>query len=1848
MTQSICHRSVISVKNFNQQKTDNMKKLLTIIVAGLMALPTAINAQNYSALWKQVKTAQDKDLPKTEYELLNQIADKAEAEKAYGQLLKARLRAAGAMTRINQDSLRPAVKRLEASYTNAKENALKAVYAAVLYKIYNDNGKQLGNTTVAETYRKAAIADINTLAKTKSGAFSPLVIEGDNANIFGGDLLSVIGNETEQYMPMYEYYDKSGNRRAACISALKYIQKEVPEHAGKYAVNKSPFVFALDSVLHIYEDLDVAGEIAIARYQAMVRCKDVTIEDRIGYIHYALDKWGAWQGMGQLRNAEKELTRPIFYADIDGGIIRSDLDVWAKLTKVRNVKTVTMNIYKVNIDGSRSYSVNNPNDFKLIKSRMSQLPVQTKTASFNGIPNYQTVSDSIKIDGLAKGAYLVEFSTNPATTTSRQLLWVSDLMTITQSLPGLKTKFVVVNATTGQPVKGASIRVKPYTNKATVTTLTCDENGEAIYQAKGRTSLEYYTYTNDDNACLRASSWSGFNFNNSDGKSTEEVNLFTDRSIYRPGQKVKVAGIVYAKDSWTEAHTLEGKKMTVRLRDTNGNTVDEQEATTDKYGTISVEFNLPEGGMSGYYAILAGNNGAVSIRVEEYKRPTFKVEFPTINTKYQSGDTLSIQAKAVSYAGVPVQGAKVKYRVVRRPSMWWSPWYRASDSSKIIKEDETITDGDGRFDVSLPLIMPEEAAKSRVFYNFVVEADVTDISGETHSGETSVPLGSRPTAISSSLAAQELGDSLKSVTVYLKNQAGINVNTPVRMRIDEGEWLEGRTMTPILLPSKLASGKHQLYALCDSDTLRQDFVVFNLNDTKPCTPTEDWFYVSSNIFADNHNLVTLQAGSSREDVHIIYSIISGDKVIESGRENVSNALINRTFRYEKAYGNGLLLTYAWVKDGKFYNHTHTIQQPLPAKTLQMKWTTFRDRLVPGQKEQWTLSILDSKGKPADAQLMATLYDASLDQIFKHQWYFYNNPWAPVPYTSWETRYNGHTSFGGSAKLTQLPFTPLQLSRFDEMLFDFNGRMYRGHSQLLSMHRMSKAALAAPVMNESFMVTEDVAGGKDLGEMDMKAKETEIGAGGEEPGQKEMIRENMNETAFFFPQIIADKSGNAVMSFTLPETLTSWRFMGLAHTTDLSSGILEAEAVAQKEVMVQPNMPRFVRMGDKTTISAKIFNTGNAPVKGSIRIELSDPETGKVIMSDSKPFSVELNKTEAVTFDFAPTEETPSLVICKIVANGKGDKGRAFSDGEQHYLPILPNKERVTETVSFTQIEKGQKVINIDKLFPVKDKTAKLTVEYTNNPAWMMVQALPSVGTARENNAIDQSTALYANVLGRHIAESNPKIRTIFCQWKDEARNGGESLLSNLNRNSELKDLLLNETPWVTDADKEEDIKRSLGDFFDDNTMNARISSAIDKLSKLQNADGSWSWWKGMSGSTYMTSEILQTIARMELMTGKNADVKKMKTAAASFLDKEIEKEIKEMKKHKTPYFSSLHLQYLYTNAISGRQPQGNAKAAADYLMGLMKKDIKNQSIYEKAMTAVVLARNGEKKLAQEYIKSLQEYTTFKEDMGRFFETRRATYSWCDYRIPTQVAAIEALSLVAPNEKQTITEMQRWLLQEKRGQAWDTPINSVNAIFAFLMSSSDMLAAKEETVIRLDGKQLDMPKATAGMGYVKTATPMDKKMKAVTFDKSSDGTSWGAVYAQYMQKSTDVRKSGDGLSIQREIIMPEGGLKVGAKVKVRITVTADRDLDFVQIIDRRAACMQPVEQLTGYNGGVYCSPKDNTTNYYLNAMPKGKRVIETEYYIDRTGTYQSGTCSAQCAYSPEFRATASGEELVIEK
>jgi sRNA-binding regulator protein Hfq len=584
-------------------------------------------------------------------------------------------------------------------------------------------------------------------------------------------------------------------------------------------------------------------------------------------------------------------------------------------------------------------------------------------------------------------------------------------------------------------------------------------------------------------------------------------------------------------------------------------------------------------------------------------------------------------------------------------------------------------------------------------------------------------------------------------------------------------------------------------------------------------------------------------------------------------------------------------------------------------------------------------------------------------------------------------------------------------------------------------------------------------------------------------------------------------------------------------------------------------------------------------------------------------------------------------------------GEGFSDGEQHYLPILPNRERVTVTVPFTQTEPGMKTIDLSAL---KDKTnSQLTVEYTNNPVWLMIQALPTVGHPHDNCAICQASSYYANTIGHFIIQQNPQAKGVFESWSREQGNE-TSLMSNLQKNQELKDLVLDETPWLADANREQEQKERLADFFDENLMQQRQNSSLDNLRHLQLADGSWSWWPGMDGSIYMTVEVSEMLVRLNQMTTTQDATKQMLTRAFDYMGKEMVKMVDEMKKDakkgwKPTFPSHMVLQWLYICALDGRQLPANVKEANNYLIRLLKKETSNQSIYDKAMSAIILNNKT-------YIKSLKEYTVYREDMGRYYDTNRALYSWRDYRIPTQVAAIEAIKRLTPEDTKTIEEMQRWLLQEKRTQAWDTPVNSTEAIYAFLNGNSQSLEAQPKTVLKVDGQELQTSQTTAGIGYVKTTMSGDDK-QTFTAEKTSTGTSWGAVYMQFMQPTSEVETQNSGIKVKREMIGNKE-LKVGDKVTVRITVEADRDYDFVQVVDKRAACMEPVNQLSGYHWGYYTTPKDCATNYYFDLLAKGKHVIETEYYIDRPGTYETGTCTVSCAYSPEFRGVAKSQIIEV--
>ena len=1852
-----------------------MKKLFVLLLIMVMTMiPNPMNADNYTTLWKQADEALEKDLPKTEQQWLGQIMEKARSEKAYGQLLKAELRMSKSLMAVSPDSLLPAVNRLREAEVNARrdEPVLSMVYAAVLghlYKSYEELSDD--HEAISADYFVRSLAQPELLAKYKALDYAPLVVEGKDSRIFYNDLLSVIGFEAGNMELLHSYYEKNGNRPASLITALEILKKN--HKPWERDLKASAYVASLDSLAEQYGDLPECGEVAIVRYSMMEQC-ETTPEERMRYIDNALAKWGSWQRMNQLRNAQMSLTQPSFSAQLGNMVSLPNHQRKLEFNMVRNIGEVKMTVSRLKLDATTELNPSNANHYAKLKAAIERV-VQTETHSYKNHPSYKEVEDSMFIKGLPVGIYMIEITTdNKNIQPQRCLYYVSDLYVLSQEMPEKKIRYAVVSGTTGQPVPGATLVLKfpqRYDTKKKSEVLTCGPNGEVVYTYTNNAPEDVRAYTTTDKFLPSTGIWNQFSFYENT-RETQYVTLYTDRSIYRPGQTVHVAALAFLNQRGLTTKAMPNKNMRLTLRNANHKAVEEKEVTTDEFGMASADFVLPQNGLNGTYVIQSNvGNGYAHLTVDEYKRPTFQIEFPEVKESYQHGDTVKVKAYAKSYAGVPVQGAKVTYRVDRSQAFWWWRFGGDSDANAQLLEGETVTDADGAFTIPMPMMLPESALADRDhtarFYQIKAWAQVTDQAGESHEGEMTLPLGNKNTAISCDVPEKSLREDLKTITFSRHNMAGTVIEGRIKWQIDGGEWHDAEANKPVDISQlPLSSGRHEVQAVCENDTVKQTFVVFSLADKRPCIETHDWFYQTSSVFPRDGKPVTIQVGSSDTDTHILYTIISGKRVLESGVIDQSNAILTRQFTYREEYGSGLLLTYAWVKEGQMYQHQTQIMRPLPDKRLILTWKTFRDRLTPGQKEEWTLHIARPDGTPAKAQLLAAMYDKSLDNILSHGWDFSPNIHQNLPSAHWRKGYYGSRHFSGTAPQRYMRVLDLSFNRIDPSLLSmyWYGAVDELKTMSLGSANSSKRLLAsrsaAPKAIGSFdmqakeMAAVTVAAEEMLADVAFSESDAGSAAAGNN-GQEQQMRENLNETAFFYPALMTDADGNVAVKFTLPESLTTWRFMGLGHDKEMNYGMLNGEAVAKKDVMIQPNMPRFVRQGDKATLSARIFNTGEQAVSGTARLQLIDPETNKVIDQSTQPVTLDVNSTTTVAFVCAPKATWPALLIAKCSVEGK-----TFSDGEQHYLPILPDVEMVVNTLPFTQNTAGLKEIDLTNLFPQsrsKDHTPKLTVEYTNHPAWLMIQALPSVAARNDKDVISQATAFYANSLGAFIMKQNPTIKGTIEQWQQEL--GTEtSLMSSLQKNQDLKSLVIDETPWVMDADREADQKRQLINYFDDNTLQYRLDKNLQNLRDLQNGDGSWSWWPGMPGNLYMTTAVVKMLTRLNAMTGSQQGTTQMLSSAMQYLGKEMVEEVKQMRKlereHKVKDLrpSETAVDVLYIWSLANTQLSGKTADARTYLVDHLAKQTHEFTIYGKAVAAVILAKNGKQQKAAEYLESIRQYSVYQEEKGRYFDTRKAYYSWRDYKIPTEVAAIEALKAIEPNDQQTVEEMQRWLLQSKRTQAWDTPLNSVDAVYAFLNGRTEMLQTKEPCVISLNGKPMDMPKATAGLGYVKTSAS-GNNLKTLSVRKTSDGTSWGAVYAQFMQPVTEIQSAAAGITVKRELLAadtqkPIGkALSVGDKIKIRITITAEHDYDFVQLIDKRAACMEPVQQLSGYHWGYYCSPKDYTTNYYFDRLSKGKHVVETEYYVDRQGTYATGTCTVQCAYAPEYTAREAAHTIVVE-
>ena len=1812
------------------------RNILSLLVALFATLQVA--AQTYDNLWKQAEINAQKDQPKSEIALMKKIIAKASAAKDYGQLLAAETRQMTLWNEISADSLTPNVKRMEAEVLKVKDPALKAVRYAVLGKVYRDM-----NEKKSQEFFKKALEQPELLAKHTSTEYVPLTLKGVDGSSFNNDLLHLIGFEAdskEAYLQLYTYYNKVGNRGAACLCAYKLIEKYRQDDVRE--VKKSKYLQTIDSLIQVYQDIPEAGELAVEHFRFMEGATDAKPQDKLNYINYALSRWGGWSRMNELRNAQKRLTEPMFQVKDMPQVLRPGEKAWVHLD-VRNLQNLKISISRLNITADNDYNAQDEATYKMLLKKTTKLHQKDFSRNYYGRPDYEEVKDSIEIGGnLPLGAYLMEVtSDNTGIAPQRELFYVSNLAVMIQQLPDDKHRYVVVNATDGQPIAGAKIELydqrydfKTKKDKRIVhARLTTDENGEAYF--KNVDGMVLISTNNDKFTPARDIYLSRTRYYEKKDNETK-YQVYTDRAIYRPGQKVHASAISYTVKKGLDA-SVPGKSMELKfvLSDANWKQVAEQKVTTDEYGTASVDFELPKEGKTGQYSISVNGTASEYFRVEEYKRPTFEITFPKVNEKYTWGDTVVVKASAKTYAGVPVQGAKVEYQVTRRNQLWW---WGAGSAGQLVKTDSCVTREDGTFDVEIPLEaslsgkdetdMSDFMRQAR-FFNFEVSAIVTDISGESHEGVMSLPLGTKPTILTVNLPKRIETDSLKTVTFAYRNASGMPISSRLKYRIDKGEWKDAEANAPVSIKEYASSsassslvwksGVHQLEAICGQDTLQQKFTLFSMKDTHPVEPTTEWYYQTAKTFPRDGKPVYIQVGSSENGAHIVYSIIAGNKLLEKGAWELGDSIVTLPFTYKEEYASGIVLNYSFVKQGKCYTRMMSIARPLPEKKLNIAWKTFRNRLTPGQKEEWTLKITTPDGKPAKAQLMSVLYDKSLDQIAPHSWNFSLGFYQSLPDCYWEDNLTFRSLYlNGVYPTKYYDERGLDVDKFDGKYFSYyaymqavelsklersSGRtveavrikkdelvLEEGRVMKTRGSNMNRVAAAAPSANKVFDVVEEMP--------------QFVGGSGSDVGQyldKVQVRENLNETAFFYPALESDNNGNVAIRFTLPESVTTWKFMGLAHDKEMRNGLLVDEAVAQKTVMVQPNMPRFLREGDKSTIVVKLFNTSDKKVSGNTRMQILDPETNKVVWQKTQNYSIDAEGSATISFDVQGLKE--GVYINKVVAAGNG-----YSDGEQHYLPVLSNRELVVNTLPITLHQKGEQNFDLSKLFLNKEgkqakgaEEAKVTIEYTNNPSWLMVKALPAISNPDEEDAISLMSAIYANTITTYI-QKNLSLET------------------------------------------------------------SRLQNQVEKLKKLQNADGSFSWWKGMKGSRYMTTAVAEMMVRLNAIAGTQKSISKMLTSAINYLSWQTAREVREMKKmeekkHKvSPSEQALH--YLYILSMDGRKMKENFEQDQAYLLDKMSKMTGDFSIYGKARAAVVLARNSQQNAAYrekagEYLQSVNEYAVYREEMGRYYDTRKALYSWRNYKIPTQVSVIEAMQLLKPNDKQTIEELQRWLLMSKRTQVWDTPVNTVDAVYAFMKGNESNWSRKaENAVLKLDGKLLPMPQDSTTLGYVKTERP--GKASKLSIDKKSDYTSWGAVYAEFKQPISEIGSMESGIKIRRVIVPAESEgkgkaqAKVGEKVKVTLLITADRDYDFVQITDKRAACLEPVNQKSGYQWGIGCyvSPRDHATNFYFDRLSKGKHIVEMEYYVDRKGDYQSGTCTAECTYSPEFGGRTETYELRV--
>jgi hypothetical protein len=1444
-----------------------------------------------------------------------------------------------------------------------------------------------------------------------------------------------------------------------------------------------------------------------------------------------------------------------------------------------------------------------------------------------------------------------------------------------------------------------------------------------------------------------------FDEESSDATSEEatSIYLFTDRGLYRPGQTVYYKGLARAGNAVLKDQK---RKIDIVLQDANGESIEKVAKTVNEYGSFSGSFVLPQGALNGQFSIEADDEHSVHFQVEEYKRPKFSVQFDMLTNSYKLNDTIKIAGVAIAYSGNQIDGAKVSYRVVRnarfpyygRSYKWWN---RPSMSeSQELTHGETMTDASGRFNVSFEALPDKKLGKDLdPVFNYTIYADVTDSNGETRSTETVISVGYKSVILKSDIPERLAVDSLKTLSVHTENMNGKFVSSELTIKItklvpekrlirerywerpdlfvmtkteftasfpndeynDETEmetWPKQNVVVEqaarlaenekFPLPNlKFTPGfyKIEITAKGEKNEEVKDAKYIELTDNKRDNLIQpQYLQTEGSSSIEPGETTTIQLATSADDLFIIGNSSKKPHSKDYSFFSLNNQKKNLSFSVTEVDRGGFGVSYLFVKHNRIHQHQEVIEVPWTNKDLKITYKTFRDKTLPGSKETWEVKIAGYKKDKITAEMLAAMYDASLDQFYQHQW-TKPNPW---PISSGINSWNGTGNFvSKDAEILDLSFNSYKSfdKRYDQLLGAYTlvnytrggggGRNVRNRMMMPSSLSVSKkgeqiedgimnAAPMSPPMEEEKSAV--IAGKPRSEEPEQKA--------GNHSDPTPSIRKNFNETAFFFPDLKTDENGDISFSFTMPEALTRWKFQALAHTKDLALGYSSKEIVTQKELMVQPNAPRFLREGDQLSFPAKVVNLTGLALTGTVSLQLMDSETNQGInalfknVGAEKPFEIQAGQSSTISFSIDIPKDYTKAVTWRVVARSGN-----LSDGEENILPVLSNRMLVTESLPIATRGTGTRNFKFDKLLSSgSSKTLKsksLTVEYTSNPAWYAIQALPYLMEYPYECAEQTWNRYYANALATHIAGSSPRIAKVFEKWRTTDTTG---LMSNLQKNQELKSVLLEETPWVLAATTEAEQKRNIVLLFDLVRMSNELTSSLDKLIQMQSSNGGFVWFKGGPDDRYMTQYIVSGIGHLKKVNALQTDqverINAILKTAIPYLDKRIKEDydlLFSSKSYLKPYTpGAIELHYLYMRSFFPEIPVATASLSAfKYFKERSKLTWVNQSKYLQGLTALTLHRAHDKIVPKAILKSLKETAIVSEEMGMYWKTNQRGWWWHEAPIERQALLIEAFQEIG-NDAQTVNDLKTWLLKNKQTNNWESTKATAEACYALLLKGSDWLSEAPAVTIKLGSTTFQQTDQTAetGTGYFKKIIDSEGfhaemgNIQVVTSGKAGtlSQPGWGAVYWQYFENLDKISMAKTPLKLSKMLFLEKNSdngpvltpvksgdiLNVGDKIKVRVELRADRDMEYVHMKDMRASGLEPVNVLSGFKWqdglGYYESTKDASTNFFFSALRKGTYVFEYPLFVTHEGDFSNGITSIQCMYAPEFTAHSEGIRL----